>query len=66
MIKTAITFNGAVELRLSPSNEEDKRLIELTFQGREVKSIKSASDGGVILEMIKPSMTTSGTTPAIL
>ena len=53
MIKTAFTFNGSVEVKLSPANEDDKRLIELTFNGREVKSIKPSPDGGVILEMIK-------------
>lgn len=52
MVKTAFTFNGSVEVKLSPTNEDDKRLIELTFNGREVKAIKPAPDGGVILEMV--------------
>lgn len=53
MVKTAFTFNGSVEVKLTPANEDDKRLIELTFNGREVKSIKPTTDGGVVLEIVK-------------
>lgn len=53
MIKTAFTFNGSVEVRLIPANEDDKRLIDLTFNGREVHAIKPSSDGGIVLELVE-------------
>ena len=53
MIKPSFTFNGIVEVKLLGDNSDDKQLLELVFNGREVKSIKPAADGGVILEMVK-------------
>ena len=54
MIKTAFTFNGFVKLELIPENIQDKRLLELAFQGREVKVIEQQSDGKITLKILAP------------
>ena len=54
MIKTAITFNGFVKLELTPENAEDKMLLELAFQGKQVKGIEQQNNGTVILKISAP------------
>lgn len=53
-MKTAFTFNGFVKLELIPENIQDKRLLELAFQGREVKVIEQQSDGKITLKILAP------------
>ena len=54
MVKTAFTFNGFVKLELTPENIHDKMLLELAFQGREVKVIEQHSDGSIALKILTP------------
>jgi hypothetical protein len=54
MVKTAFTFNGFVKLELIPENIQDKMLLELAFQGREVKVIEQQVDGKVTLKILAP------------
>ena len=54
MVKTAFTFNGLVKLELIPENIQDKMLLELAFQGREVKMIEQHGDGKVTLKILAP------------
>lgn len=54
MIKTAFTFNGFVKLELTPENIQDKMLLELAFQGREVKVVEQRNDGSITLKILTP------------
>ena len=54
MIKTAFTFNGIVKLELIPENIQDKMLLELAFQGREVRVVEQQSDGKITLKILAP------------
>jgi hypothetical protein len=54
MVKTAFTFNGFVKLELTPENIQDKMLLELAFQGREVKVIEQQGDGTITLKILTP------------
>jgi hypothetical protein len=54
VVKTAFTFNGFVKLELIPENIQDKMLLELAFQGREVKVVEQQGDGKVTLKILAP------------
>lgn len=53
MNRLSVLFNGEVRLQITPETEEDKQLIQLAFNGRDVKCIKPGPEGAVILEMVK-------------
>lgn len=54
MVRTAFTFNGFVRLELIPENNQDKMLLELAFQGRQVKIVEQQNDGRVSLKIVAP------------
>ena len=54
MVRTAFTFNGFVKLELIPENNQDKMLLELAFQGRQVKVVEQQNDGRVSLKIVAP------------
>ena len=51
MIKATLTFNGAVSIALDGENEADKQLLQLAFNGNEVKRIENTKEGGVVLRI---------------
>ena len=53
MVLLKFMFNGKAQIQLDPQNEEDRQLLQLAFNGREVKSIKPTTEGGIVLEMAK-------------
>ena len=53
MFKPSVHINGDVSLILTPFDEDDKRLIALMVNGREVRTIKPNDDGGVTIVFTK-------------
>ena len=55
MTNVSFTFNGEVTVTLAPKSAEDTALLDLVFNGREVRTIKSGADGSIVLVLAKPS-----------
>ena len=51
MIQTSIQFNGSVTVTLKPTNEEEKQLLGLAFNGKTVTAIQPGPDGSMVLTL---------------
>lgn len=52
-MRTEFRFNGEARLLLLPDNEDDKKLLELAFNGREPKLDHSEVGDTVTLRLVK-------------
>lgn len=48
-MRTEFRFNGDAKLLLIPENDNDRKLLDISFNGNDVKQIKSGDNDAVIL-----------------
>ncbi len=53
MFRPSVTINGDVSLILTPVDADDRTLIALMVNGREVKTIRPTEDGGCVIVFSK-------------